>query len=43
MEGKPLGAAANRVYEEVELPASSSEWLREQGYDTLIVNLQGLS
>lgn len=40
MEGKLLGAAANRVYEEVELPASSSEWLREQGYDTLIVNLQ---
>ncbi|KAL6205171.1 hypothetical protein ACLB2K_022433 [Fragaria x ananassa] len=38
-EGKPF-AAANRVFEDIELP-SSAEWVQEEGYDTLIVNLQG--
>ncbi|KAM5584860.1 protein RESTRICTED TEV MOVEMENT 2-like [Rosa sericea] len=39
-EGRPFAAAANRVYEDIELP-SPAEWIQEEGYDTLIVNLQG--
>ncbi|PRQ32724.1 putative HSP20-like chaperone [Rosa chinensis] len=39
-EGRPFAATANRVYEDIELP-SSAEWVQDEGYDTLIVNLQG--
>ncbi|XP_024178515.1 inactive protein RESTRICTED TEV MOVEMENT 2-like [Rosa chinensis] len=39
-EGRPFAATANRVYEDIELP-SSAEWVQDEGYETLIVNLQG--
>ncbi|XP_050369699.1 inactive protein RESTRICTED TEV MOVEMENT 2 [Argentina anserina] len=36
---KTSTANANRVYQDIELP--SAEWVQEEGYETLIVNLQG--